>query len=656
MTYLAISRKYRPATFDEIVGQDHVTRTLRNAIQGDRIHHAYLFTGARGVGKTTAARALSRALNCETGPTDTPCGTCVSCREIASGTSPDLIEVDGASNNSVEDVREIRDSVAYAPSRGKFKIYLVDEVHMLSKGAFNALLKTLEEPPPHVVFVFATTEPNKIPDTILSRVQRFDFKRIPVPKVVERLNELATQEGVTIPAQGLRLIARAGEGSMRDAESLLDQVISAGVGQERIEVATVTETLGLVDRRLLIDFLGGLVRGEPAACFVVIEQVYGWGHELSTFADELLEVVRDATFLGLSPDAQRFVDLPEEEAQALLEVVSGADPERLARLFDALVEVQTQVKQASRPRIVLEMAVARLATVRKAQPVHALLGRLETLERGLRAQHARAPSAPAGAPPRRGARGGRDARGSGSGGRGGPSSREPSSRRSNHGEGLPVNARAQAPQRPLKKPPLELREPPPPIDAPHEPLAPAPPHRQEPPPPTEADLRFAPTDDHGWGNADLHKVPLTGIDLAPRRERKATGITRRVVTRTTQTGSTAVATDPKWSTFCDAMERAGGDFRVFTRASHIVDNDRVRLILSGGRTLAIASRLAEHPEVVKALAASYPGRRLALEASRSGRVDSAQLEREFLADPALKRIVQTLGATVERVVPYPDEE
>ena len=208
MSYLAIARKYRPATFDEIVGQEHVTRTLRNAIAKNRIHHAFLFTGARGVGKTTAARALARSLNCVEGPTATPCGKCTSCIEVQSGASPDLIEIDGASNNSVEDVREIREAVG-APTGGKWKIYLIDEVHMLSKGAFNALLKTLEEPPPHVLFVFATTEPNRIPDTILSRVQRFDFKRIPVPAIVARLQEIARSESVTITETGLRLIAQS---------------------------------------------------------------------------------------------------------------------------------------------------------------------------------------------------------------------------------------------------------------------------------------------------------------------------------------------------------------------------------------------------------------------------------------------------------------
>ncbi|MFT6146545.1 MAG: DNA polymerase-3 subunit gamma/tau, partial [Myxococcota bacterium] len=226
MSYLAIARKYRPGTFDEIVGQEHVTRTLRNAIARGRVHHAFLFTGARGVGKTTAARALAKSLNCERGPTADPCGECASCVEIAAGRNPDLIEIDGASNNSVDDIRDLCDNVQYAPQRGGSKIYLIDEVHMLSKGAFNALLKTLEEPPPHVVFIFATTEPNKIPDTILSRVQRFDFKRIPEQGVITRLARIAEAEGSGVSEHGLRLIARAGEGSMRDSESLLDQVIS----------------------------------------------------------------------------------------------------------------------------------------------------------------------------------------------------------------------------------------------------------------------------------------------------------------------------------------------------------------------------------------------------------------------------------------------
>ncbi|MEN0065604.1 MAG: DNA polymerase III subunit gamma/tau [Myxococcota bacterium] len=381
MSYLAIARKYRPATFDEIVGQDHVTQTLRNAITNDRIHHAYLFCGARGVGKTTAARALAKSLNCEKGPTPTPCGVCASCREIASGSSPDLIEIDGASNNSVDDVRDLRETVHYAPTRGRSKIYLVDEVHMLSKAAFNALLKTLEEPPPHVVFIFATTEPHRILDTILSRVQRFDFKRMPVAVVAERLAEIASAEGVNVEEGALRLIARAGEGSMRDAQSLLDKVISAG-GSDSVNEARAAELLGLIDRSLLWQFTEGLVKGQPDACLSIIAKVYDFGHEMSQFTGDLLETVRNATLVGLSESSRQHLDLGPAEVEQLQSMVDGVPTEQLTRIFNALLDVHDQVSRAARPRIVLEMAVARLATTRPVQPVSELLARLEQLERG----------------------------------------------------------------------------------------------------------------------------------------------------------------------------------------------------------------------------------------------------------------------------------
>ncbi len=382
MSYLAIARKYRPGTFDEIVGQEHVTQTLRNAIARGRVHHAFLFTGARGVGKTTAARALAKSLNCERGPTAEPCGECVSCVEIAAGRNPDLIEIDGASNNSVDDIRDLCDNVQYAPQRGGSKIYLIDEVHMLSKGAFNALLKTLEEPPPHVVFIFATTEPNKIPDTILSRVQRFDFKRIPEQGVIKRLARIAEAEGSGVSEHGLRLIARAGEGSMRDSESLLDQVISfAGPDVSDQEVSDI---LGLVDRRLLHDMLAGLVSGDAGKCLDVVATVYEYGYDLGQFTAELLEVVRNATFLRLSPAARQHIDLPAEEALVLDEIVKDVNPEVLTRVFSALMAVIDDLARAGRPRLVLEMAVARLATIRPVQPVGALVERLQTIQRDLR--------------------------------------------------------------------------------------------------------------------------------------------------------------------------------------------------------------------------------------------------------------------------------
>ena len=383
MAYLAIARKYRPATFQEIVGQDHVTQTLENALASGRIHHAFLFTGARGVGKTTAARALARSLNCEEGPTASPCGRCTSCVEIAHGASPDLVEIDGASNNSVDDIRELRDTVHYAPN-GRYRIYLIDEVHMLSKAAFNALLKTLEEPPPHVVFLFATTEPNKIIDTILSRVQRFDFKRIAVPTVVERLRAICEQEGASIGDGGLRLIARAGEGSMRDSESLLDKVISFSAPGEPIADEDVASTLGLIDHSLLYEMLCGLIEGEPGRCLDAIDRVYSYGHELSQFTGDLLELVRNATFVRLSASSRRHIDLPDDELERLEHAVREVEPEALTRLFTALMEVHDQVSRATRPRIVLEMSVARLATVRPVQPVSALVSRLEGLEQRLR--------------------------------------------------------------------------------------------------------------------------------------------------------------------------------------------------------------------------------------------------------------------------------
>ncbi len=382
MSYQAIARKWRPTSFDAIMGQTHVTRTLGNAIALGRIHHAFLFTGARGVGKTSAARVLARALNCEKGPTANPCGVCPSCLEIATGSSPDVIEIDGASNNSVDDVRDLRDSVRYLPVRGKYKIYIVDEVHMLSKGAFNALLKTLEEPPAHVIFVFATTEAQKIPETILSRVQRFDFKRIPIQVVVERLQQVCTADGVNIPDAGLRLIARAGEGSMRDAQSLLDQVIS--FGGNTVGVDQVAEILGLVDRRLLYEMLSGILQGDADRCLKAIDEVYTFGYELSQFTGELLEVMRNATLVGLSPQSRQFLDVSDEERALLEGVAKGVPTELFVRAFQVLLEVHEQVARSSRPRLVLEMAVARLVAIRPARPLDHIVERIQDLERRLR--------------------------------------------------------------------------------------------------------------------------------------------------------------------------------------------------------------------------------------------------------------------------------
>jgi DNA polymerase-3 subunit gamma/tau len=374
-----------------------VTRTLKNALASGRIHHAFLFTGARGVGKTTAARALARALQCAEGPTATPCGVCGLCVAILAGTCPDVIEIDGASNNSVDDIRDLRDGVRYLPAVARFRVYVIDEVHMLSKGAFNALLKTLEEPPPHVKFIFATTEVNKIPETILSRVQRFDFKRISASVVVNRLRHICDAEGIAISDAALRMVARAGEGSMRDAQSLLDQVISFG-GQNP-EDGQVADILGMVSRAVLYEMLTGLVKGEPDRCLDAIAEVHENGYEIAQFTGELLELVRNAALVALSPGARKHLDVPEEEKERLAALVDGMSAEHLSRTFQTLLEVHDQVARATRPRLVLEMAVARLVSVRPAQNLGPLIDRLVELERRMRGSGVTVP------PPRTGSRG-----------------------------------------------------------------------------------------------------------------------------------------------------------------------------------------------------------------------------------------------------------
>src|SRR5205814_1821668 len=279
MSYLVLARKYRPQRFDELVGQEHVARTLTNAIALGRVHHAYLFTGARGVGKTSAARILAKALCCVQGPTATPCGVCDFCREIASGQSVDVLEIDGASNTGVDDVRQLREGVRYLPSKGKRKVYIIDEVHMLSPSAFNALLKTLEEPPPHVVFIFATTEVHKIPVTILSRTQRFDFKLISTARLTEHLAGVLKAEKIDADEDAVRVIARQAAGSVRDGLSLLDQVI-AYVGDSKLTRDIVAEVLGVADRRLLVELAGGVLARDAGATLRTLARAADGGIDL----------------------------------------------------------------------------------------------------------------------------------------------------------------------------------------------------------------------------------------------------------------------------------------------------------------------------------------------------------------------------------------
>jgi DNA polymerase-3 subunit gamma/tau len=392
-THLAIARKWRPQRFEDISGQGHVTRTLQNALRLGRIHHAFLLTGARGVGKTSAARILARALNCERGPgAENPCNECSACREMLAGTFPDLVEIDAASHNSVDDVRDLVDKVRYAPQRGKYKVYVIDEVHMVTKQGFNALLKTLEEPPPHVVFILATTDPQQLLETVTSRCQRHDFKMIPVRVIYERLKEVVQQEGVQVPDSSLMVIAREGGGSMRDAQSLLDQVLSFASGA--VTEQEVAEILGFIDRSILYEVLEGALRGEPAAALLATSKVATFGYDVRTFANQLLEGVRNVSVLVHAPQAERILDLPDEELQRLRVLAKGRDAIPLQQQFDILASAVDGIVRSEQPMLLLEMAVVKMASVRPFVPVERLVDRLEALERRLQRGGVAAPTGP----------------------------------------------------------------------------------------------------------------------------------------------------------------------------------------------------------------------------------------------------------------------
>lgn len=375
-SYQVIARKWRPGVFEEVVGQAHITRTLRNAIASGRIAHAYLFSGPRGVGKTTAARILSKCLNCETGPTVTPCGVCESCKGITSGSSVDVFEIDGASNNSVDNVREISESVRYVPSLGKYKIYIIDEVHMLSQSAFNALLKTLEEPPAHAIFIFATTEVHKIPATILSRCQRFDFKRIPFRDIQAHLRKIVEKEGISFEDQALFMLAREADGSLRDSQSLLEQSLAFAGGE--LKAAHVAEALGLMDRSVLFEISEAVVGKDPAACLKIVEKIYGFGYDLKRATSDLLEHIRDLAVMKVTGDAS-LLDLPDSELERLGEICSRVGAERLHMLFSIVSKGYEEVSRSAHPRYALEMTLLKAAHFDELEPLGELVARLEGL-------------------------------------------------------------------------------------------------------------------------------------------------------------------------------------------------------------------------------------------------------------------------------------
>ena len=381
MAYLVLARKWRPQNFSDLVGQEHIGQTLTNAIRSGRIHHAFLFTGARGVGKTSAARILAKALNCEVALSDQPCGDCSSCREITSSHGLDVIEIDGASNTGVDDVRELRENIRYLPSRSRFKIFIIDEVHMLSTSAFNALLKTLEEPPEHAKFIFATTEPHKIPVTIWSRCQRCDFRKIPTGLIAKKLQEISQAENVTISERSLALVAHHGEGSMRDALSTLDQVIAfAG---ENVDDEAVQSLLGMVDRRLLLDTVEAILTKDSRRALESAHRVDQLGVSLRRFNQDLLEIFRSLVIVKVVDDPSELLDLVGEEVKQLSTFASMASLEDLQRIVTLLIKNGTELLHSNAPLLTLEMSLVRLATLAPSQDLATLINHTESLERRL---------------------------------------------------------------------------------------------------------------------------------------------------------------------------------------------------------------------------------------------------------------------------------
>ncbi len=382
MSYLVLARKWRPQNFEEVIGQRHITKTLQNAIANDRIAHAFLFAGARGVGKTSMARILAKALNCQEGTKPVPCDRCENCKEISSGNSMDVLEIDGASNRGINEIRELRENVKYAPAKSAFKIFIIDEVHMLTPEAFNALLKTLEEPPPRVIFILATTEPHKIPLTILSRCQRFDFKRIPAKQIFQRLKEIVSQEEVEVSEKGLQLMARESKGSLRDAQSLLDQTISfAG---EKIKDEDVKEVLGVLDSAILFEMSTAIAGEDIRKCLDIVDNIYTFGHDIRRFCRELLEHLRNLMVVKIGGDPKQLTDLQGKEIEDLVTQSEEFSLEQIHRLFTILLKSEEEISRSPFPKVIMELALVKMATLRPLVPLDEIMDRLNTLESSLR--------------------------------------------------------------------------------------------------------------------------------------------------------------------------------------------------------------------------------------------------------------------------------
>ena len=361
--HLVLARKWRPEHFSELAGQEHVTRTLIQALKSGRIAHAFLFTGIRGVGKTTAARILARCLNCERGPTPEPCGECAACLEIRAGRALDVVEIDGATYRKIDDARAIIENLSYRPARDRFKIYIIDEAHQLTDQAFNALLKTLEEPPAHVKFILATTEPQKMPETILSRLQRYDFRRLPFATILGRLQDLAQREGVAAESGALTLIAREAGGSMRDAERMLETAIALSTGA--VGESAVAETLGVASRSRVYELTEAILQKRAAPALALIRELHGRGANLEALGRDLLETLRNLAVAKLPQEGQEspFADLPDQEVAEIKRLAGTASLRDLMRLFRLMAQAQEEILRSPYPDLLLEMAVVRMATI-----------------------------------------------------------------------------------------------------------------------------------------------------------------------------------------------------------------------------------------------------------------------------------------------------
>jgi DNA polymerase-3 subunit gamma/tau len=392
VSYQVFARKYRPQTFDDLVGQAHVTRTLKNAVEQNRLAHAYLFVGPRGTGKTSTARILAKALNCVNGPTVTPCGVCDSCKEITAGNSLDVLEIDGASNNGVEQVRELRDNVRYAPSKGHFKIYIIDEVHMLSSAAFNALLKTLEEPPPHVKFIFATTEPQKVLPTILSRCQRFDLHRIPANLIAQHLQFIAGKEKIALDSAAAHSIAKGADGGLRDAESMLDQLV-AFCG-ETIAESDVLNVFGFTSEQTVANFTGMILRGETSAALELLHAEAENGKDMMKLMSDLISYLRDLLVGKVKPEALA-ADLNPDLQKSLESQAALIETDRLLELIDQFAAAEGRMKWAPNKRLHFEVALIKAIQTLSQVTLNEVIENLAALRNG-KAPTTAAPTAVAG--------------------------------------------------------------------------------------------------------------------------------------------------------------------------------------------------------------------------------------------------------------------